>query len=355
MQLKADALAAHLARGKLARIYTVSGDEALLAIEAADAIRRAARAGGFDERTVLHADSRFDWSQLAQAGSGLSLFSSKTMIDLRLPAGKPGRNGGEALEAHARSAGEDSLTLITLPKLDGRTRKGGWAVALQTAGVWIEVPKIERAELPRWLAQRLAHQKQHAGADALEFIADRVEGNLLAAQQELAKLALLYPQGELALEQVTDSVLHVARYEVFALPATVLGGDAGRALRQLEGLQAEGAPLPLVLWTLHEEVRTLLALREQLDAGQSFGAISRGYRIWGREQLVERALSRMPAAMLSAWLARCAQIEKLAKGLRPRELCDDAWQELAALAREMASAVATPAPMNAARRAAALA
>lgn len=355
MQLRAEALAAHLARGKLARIYTVSGDEPLLAIEAADAIRLAARASGFDERTVLHADSRFDWSQLARAGSGLSLFAGRTMIDLRLPAGKPGRSGGEALEAHARAAAEDSLTLVTLPKIDGRTRKGGWAAALDAAGAWIDVPKIERADLPRWLAQRLARQKQHAGADALEFIADRVEGNLLAAQQELAKLALLYPEGELALEQVTDSVLHVARYDVFALPATVLSGDAGRALRQLEGLQAEGAPLPLVLWTLHEDVRTLVALREQLDAGKAFGMISRGYRIWGREQLVERALSRVPGPTLTDWLARCAQIEKLAKGLRPRELCDDAWIELASLVRDIAAAVAAPAPTAAPRRAAALA
>lgn len=343
MQLRLDGLAAHLERGRLARIYTVSGDEPLLVIEAADAIRHAARASGFDERTVLHADSRFDWSQLAQAASGLSLFAGKTMIDLRLPSGKPGRNGGDALETHAAGASADSLTLVTLPKLDGRTRKGGWAAALEAAGVWIEVPKIDRADLPRWLAQRLALQKQRAGADALEFIADRVEGNLLAAQQELAKLALLYREGELALEQVTDSVLNVARYDVFALPATVLSGDAGRALRQLEGLQAEGAPLPLVLWTLHEEVRTLVALREKLDAGQAFGAISRGYRIWGREALVERALARVPAAALVDWLARCAQIEKLAKGLRPRALCDDAWIELAALARDIAAAVSAPA------------
>jgi DNA polymerase-3 subunit delta len=343
MQLKADALGGHLARGKLARLYAVSGDEPLLAIEAADAIRAAARAAGFEERTVLHADARFDWSLLAQAGSGLSLFAGKTFIDLRLPGGKPGRTGGDALQAHAAALSEDSLTLVTLPRLDTRTRKGGWAAALEAAGVWVDVPKVERAELSRWLTQRLARQKQHAGSEALEFIADRVEGNLLAAQQELAKLALLYPEGELALEQITDSVLNVARYDVFALPATVLSGDASRALRQIEGLAAEGAPLPLALWTLHEEVRTLVALRDQMNAGQPFSMLARSYRIWGRESLVERALQRVPSDTLLDWLARCAAIEKLAKGLRPRELCDDAWVEIAALAREMAAAVsATP-------------
>ncbi len=350
MQLRPDALAAHLERGKLARIYTVSGDEPLLVIEAADALRQAARAQGFAERTVLNADARFDWSQLEQAGSGLSLFSSKTMIDLRLPGGKPGRAGGEALEAHAAQAHDDALTLITLPRLDSRTRKGGWAAALEAAGVWVDVPKVERTDLPRWLTQRLARQKQRANAQAIEFMADRVEGNLLAAQQELAKLALLYPEGELTLEQVTDSVLNVARYDVFSLPATVLGGQSARALRQLEGMRAEGAPLPLVLWTLHEEVRTLVALRDKLNAGQAFGAVARAYRIWGREQLVERALQRVTASTLLGWLNRCAQIEKLAKGLRPHELCDDAWTELEVLARDMAAAVTAPAPAGRAGR-----
>lgn len=339
MSLRADALAAHLARGSLSSLYIVSGDEPLLVIEAADAIGQAARAQGFEERTVLHADARFDWSQLAQAGAGLSLFSNKTLIDLRLPSGKPGRTGGEALQAHAAHLSESALTLITLPRLDSRTRKGGWAAALEGAGVWVDVPKVERADLPRWLAQRLARQKQSASAPALEFIADRVEGNLLAAQQELAKLALLYPEGELALEQITDSVRNVARYDVFALPATVLSGQAARALRQLEGLQAEGAPLPLVLWTLHEEVRTLVALRDKVAHGQPFASAARAYRIWGRESLVERAVQRVAAPTLLAWLNRCAQIEKLAKGLRPRELCDDAWIELAALTRDMAAAV----------------
>lgn len=346
MQLKADALAAHLTRGKLARLYVVSGDEPLLVIEAADAIRSTARAAGFEERTVLHADARFDWSQLAHAGSGLSLFASKTFIDLRLPSGKPGRSGGEALSAHATALANDALTLITLPRLDARTRKVSWATALEAAGVWVDVPRIDRADLPRWLSQRLAKQKQQASADAIEFIADRVEGNLLAAHQELEKLALLCPEGELALEQVTDSVLNVARYDVFTLPTTVLSGNAARALRQIEGLAAEGAPLPLALWTLHEEVRTLVALRDAIDAGQSFSAISRGYRIWGREHLVERALQRVSAATLLDWLARCAAIEKLAKGLRPRELGDDAWLEIAKLVRAMTTAVAAPTPQR---------
>ena len=353
MQLRADALAAHLAAkqraGALAAVYTVSGDEPLLVIEAADAIRAAARAAGFNERTVLHADARFDWSELAAAASGLSLFAGQTLIDLRLPTGKPGRSGGEALATHATAPPPGTLTLVTLPRLDGKTRKSGWAAALDAAGVWVEVPKVDRDALPRWLRERLAGQQQSADSAALEFIADRVEGNLLAAQQELAKLALLYPSGELALEQVTDSVTHVARFDVFSLAATILSGKSARALRQLEGLRAEGAPLPLVLWTLHEEVRTLVALKGELVAGKSFAAVARSYRVWGRESLVEHMLARTAATQLADWLARCATIEKLAKGLRPPQLCDDAWVELMALARDMANVVATPPAPGASR------
>ncbi|MFN7778685.1 MAG: DNA polymerase III subunit delta, partial [Betaproteobacteria bacterium] len=217
MQIKLDALLAHLARGALKPVYTVSGDEPLLAIEAADAIRAAARQAGYSEREVVHADARSDWSQLLGAAAGLSLFASKRVLDIRLPSGKPGKMGAEALAALAAGAGDD-LLLIALPKLDRKAREAAWPTALDRAGVWVDVPKVERDALPAWIAARLARQQQQAPREALEFIADRVEGNLLAAHQEIQKLALLHPAGTLTLEQVTDSVLNVARYEVFGLP-----------------------------------------------------------------------------------------------------------------------------------------
>lgn len=342
MQLRPDALPSHLAKGRLACCYTLSGDEPLLVIEAADAIVRAARAQGFSERTVLHADARFDWSRLAQAASGLSLFTDKTFIDLRLPSGKPGRPGADALRAHAQSATEHTLTLITLPRLDARSKKSDWAEALQAAGVWVDVASIERAQLPQWLSARLARQKQSADAQALDFMAERVEGNLLAAAQELAKLALLYPEGELTLEQVADSVLDVARYDVFKFADTVLAADSRRALKQLEGLRAEASPLPLVLWTLHEQVRNLLILQEKVNGGQNLSAAARALRLWGREALFERALRKLRSAQLVAWLDRCGQIEKLTKGLHPTALCDDPWAELARLAADIAGSLAAP-------------
>jgi DNA polymerase-3 subunit delta len=337
MLLKADGLAAHLqARGKsgaLAPIYVVAGDEPLLAIEAADAIRTAARAMGHSEREVLHADARFDWSRLEQATTALSLFAEKRIVELRLPGGKPGKAGGEALRAFAESPPADLLALISLPRLDRDTRGSRWAAALEHAAVWIDVEKIERQALPEWIGGRLARNRQRACREALEFIADRVEGNLLAAHQEIGKLALLHPPGELSLEQVADAVLNVARYDVYALAPALLAGDGGRALRLLEGLRVEGEPLPLVLWVVAEELRTLLRAQEAVAGGKPFGAVARELRIWGpREKLMPKALRRLPAATLAALLARCADVDRLVKGLAAPGRDSDPWLELGDIA-----------------------
>ena len=337
MLLKAEALPGHLqARsrsGQLAPIYVVAGDEPLLAIEAADAIRAVARGAGYSEREVLHADARFDWSRLTAAAGGLSLFAQRRIVELRLPSGKPGKAGGEALRDFAETPFEDLLALISLPRLDRDTRRSAWAAALERAAVWIDVERIERGALPDWIGRRLTHNRQHANREALEFIADRVEGNLLAAHQEIGKLALLYPPGELTLEQVTDAVLNVARYEVYALAPALLAGDGARALRLLEGLRAEGEPLPLLLWVVAEELRTLLRLQEALATGQSMAAAARELRLWGsREKLMPAAVRRLSSSTLAALLARCADIDRLVKGLRTPRRDSDPWLELADIA-----------------------
>lgn len=337
MLLKPDALAAHLQgrlkQGVLAPIYVVAGDEPLLAIEALDAIRAAARACGYSEREVLHADARFDWSRLAQAASGLSLFAERRIVELRLPSGKPGKAGAEALREFAQAAPPDLLALLSLPRLDRETRASRWAAALEHAAVWIDVERIERPLLPEWIGRRLARHGQRAPREALEFIADRVEGNLLAAHQEIGKLALLYPPGELSLQQVADAVLDVARYDVFALAPALLAGDAGRALRLIEGLRAEAEPLPLVLWVVAEELRTLLRLQEATAAGKPFAAAARELRVWGpREKLMPKALQRLPAATIAALLARCADIDRLIKGLAAPNRDADPWLELSEIA-----------------------
>ena len=334
----------HLAKGRLARLYVVAGDEALLAIEAQDAIRAAARAAGFGERTVLHAEARFDWSLLEQAARSGSLFSERRLIELRLPSGKPGKEGAEALARYPDSAAEDALTLICLPRLERAARESSWARALEVAGVWVDVAAVERSMLPDWIGARLERQRQSAPREALEFLADRVEGNLLAAHQEISKLALLFPAGVLTFEQVKDSVLNVARYDVFALPQAMLEGDRARIGRTIEGLRAEGEALPLALWVVSEELRMLLRLKHDTAAGKPFASTARELRIWGpRLAATERALGRVSESALAALLARCAQLDRIAKGLPAPQSDSDPWLELTDIAL---SASASPVPLG---------
>ena len=352
MQIRSDQLAAHLQRGRLARCYVVSGDEALLSLEAQDAIRAAARAQGYDERQVLHADARMDWSILEQAATGLSLFAARRLLEIRLPSGKPGKAGAAALQVHARRDDEATLTIISLPRLDRAARAAEWAGALQEAAVWVEVAPIARERLPDWIAARLARQGQSAAAPALELLADQVEGNLLAAHQEIAKLQLLYGDGALDLEQIRAAIFDVARFDGVLLPAAMLGGDRARILRTLNGLRAEGEPLPLLLWMVSEELRNLLRLRQALDAGRPFATAMRGLRLGAPAALVERALGRCTAGQLAALLSRCAQIDRLIKGLHVAGRDDDPWLELADVVLGLVP-VAAAAPARGAVRSAA--
>jgi DNA polymerase-3 subunit delta len=270
---------------------------------------------------------------LTQAATGLSLFADRRIVELRLPGGKPGKTGAEALREFALAPPPDLLALFSLPKLDRETRASRWAAALEHSAVWIDVEKVERPALPDWIDGRLARNRQRAPREALEFVADCVEGNLLAAHQEIGKLALLYPPGELTVEQVADAVLNVARYDIYALVPALLAGDGTRALRLLEGLRVEGEPLPLVLWVVAEELRTMLRAQEALATGRPFPAVARELRIWGpREKLMPRALHRLQAQTLAALLARCADVDRLVKGLAAPLRDSDPWLELADIA-----------------------
>lgn len=333
MQLRPDQLADHLKQPKpLEPLYLLHGDEPLLVLEAADAIRAAARAQGFDEREVLVAGAGFRWDQLAQAGGNMSLFGGKLLIDLRIPTGKPGRDGGEALQRHCeRIAGgsPDVLTLVTLPQIDWQARKAAWLAALVNAGVALELNAPPLHLLPDWVAMRLARQQQSAPQEALEFIAENVEGNLLAAHQEIQKLGLLHPAGRLTLEQVQEAVLDVARYDVDKLRAALLAGDAPRCARLLEGLRAEDTAPPLVLWALAQEARTLAQLRAQLDQGASFDAACAAARIYGARQGPYRnATQRCSTPLLRAALLQAARIDRMIKGLTR----GDQWDEFLQLA-----------------------
>lgn len=336
MQLRPDALDPHLSK-PLAGLYVITSDEHLLALEAADKIRKAARAQGFSERDVLVVDRSFKWGELLAANQSQSLFGDKKLIELRIPTGKPGRDGGQALQEYAASLSPDNVTLITLPKLDWATQKAAWVATLQQAAVYIDIPLIERAQLPNWLGTRLAAQKQSANRECLDFIADRVEGNLLAAHQEIQKLALLYPEGQLSFEQIHDAVLNVARYDVFKLNEAMLTGDAARLVRMLEGLKGEGEALPLVLWAVAEEIRTLLKLKAGVAQGKPLGVLLKEHRIWGsRERLMDPALRRLKLSVLEDALQEAAQIDKMVKGLRAKAFSGDAWDAMLQLGLKIA-------------------
>ena len=337
MQVRLDALPAQLAK-RLAPLYVVHGDEHLLAIEAADRIRAAARGAGYDERDVLEVDRHFRWSRLAESGQSLSLFGDRKLIELRIPGGKPGKDGSVALQSFAASLDSsvvdgDTITLVTLPRLERESKNSAWFGALDAAGVTVEAPLVDRAKLPAWIAERLAAQSQSADAEALTFLVDRVEGNLLAAHQEVQKLALLHPTGRLSFDDVRDAVLDVARYDVFKLGEAMLAGDAPRVTRMVDGLRGEGESPVLVHWAMTEEVRALFRAKLGTAAGQPLPTLMRQLRVWGaRERVFEAALRRLPLAVLRDALAWAADIERIVKGVRNLGApLGDAWTELSRL------------------------
>jgi DNA polymerase-3 subunit delta len=325
MQIRAEQLEADLARG-LRALYVIHGDEPLLALEAADAVRAASRANGYTEREVLLVERSFDWSQLTMSAAGMSLFGEKKLIELRIPSGKPGTDGAAAIEAHCRRLPPDSTTLVTLPRLNRQGQGTAWFGALSESGAVVNVYPVERAKLSQWIAARLARQKQRAGTAATEFLVDCVEGNLLAAHQEIRKLGLLHPEGELTLEQVRDAVLDVARFNVYQLSEAMLGGDAARMARVLEGLAGEGEPPLRVLWIMSEDVRAAHKLQSGRAAGRRDQDIYRTERIWGdaRQRMLSQAATRMRAGDLDAALQHAARIDRVAKGVAD----GNAWDEL---------------------------
>ena len=324
MLLKGEQLAAQLER-ELKPVYVVYGDEPLLVIEAADAIRAAARRGGFDERNVLTAMAGFNWIELHHAAGNMSLFGGRTLIDLRIPTGKPGRDGGAAIQDYCANPSPDALLLVTLPGLDWSDEKAAWLKALTDAGVAVKLIPPNLAQLPAWIAGRLRRQQQEAEGDALRFIAERVEGNLLAAHQEILKLGLLHPAGKLSLQQVQDAVLNVARYDLDGLREALLCGDVARLTRTLDGLQQEGEAPPLVLWAMTEEVRALAQVKAGLQQRQSLDVLLKEARVWGaRQALFKRAVQRVDDARANAALAHAALIDRLIKGAAG---AGDVWNE----------------------------
>jgi DNA polymerase-3 subunit delta len=352
MQIRADALDAALGRG-LKRLYTVFGDEPLLAQEAADAIRGAARAAGYTERQVFTvAGAHFDWSAVIGAAQAMSLFAERQLIEIRIPSGKPGKDGSEALQRYVEHGCDDVLTLVTLPGLDNTSLKSAWFAALDSAGASVRVESVARHALPAWLAQRLSRQQQRVmageeGQRTLAFFADSVEGNLLAAHQELQKLALLHGPGELRYEQVEAAVLNVARYDVGQLSEAVWNGQTARALRMLDGLRAEGEAAVRVHWLLSEDVRALARVTAALREGRPIGMAMQEARVWGsRQRALERVAPLLAEHQMTYLLDAAAVCDGLCKGLPHPDWPAEPWDALRRWMLVMLEAAA-PAPAGA--------
>jgi len=322
-QLRANDLDASLAKA-LAACYTIHGDEPLIALEAADAVRAAARKRGFAEREVIEPGRGYDWSEFAHAAGSLSLFASRKMVELRLPGGKPGPQGSAAIQAYLENPSEDTLLLVTLPRLDRTGQNSPWFAALGAKGVVVDVWPLDRARLPAWIGERLARQKQRAPREVLEFLAGRVEGNLLAAHQELQKLALLAPEGELSLETVQQAVASVARYDPYDAAEALLAGDIARYARVVEGLRGEGEAPTFVLFVL---TNGLLALQELQRGGSAERVFNRPLR-----RAVESAPRRFAPKRVDKAIAELAAIDRAIKGVG----VGDAWPAFLALGLKLA-------------------
>ena len=328
MQIAPSQLAAHLAKG-LAPLYVVHGDEPLLAIEAGDQIRGAARAAGCEEREVLVVEPGFKWDAFSATSRNMGLFGGRKLVDLRIPTGKPGIEGARVLEDCATNTGTDTTILITLPRIDRATQSSAWFSAIESAGVAIAVQPLERSELPAWIAARLSRARQRASAETLQFLADTTEGNLLAAQQEIEKLALLLPEGELDAQAVEQAIADVARFDVFQLSEAWLAGDAARACRILAALEAAGEGVPLLVWQLGEDLHALAAVFTAIASGAQVSGALRDSRVWGKRQAaMERAVRRIAPASLPSLLTRLARLDALAKGIGRGNMWD-ALRELA--------------------------
>ena len=341
MQIKPENLDSHLRSGQLAPLYTLHGDELLLVNETSDALRKVAYKQGYQQRNIITVEQNFSWDILFASAQSRSLFDERQLIELRIPHGKLGKDGGQALKDYATLQAvqqEHTLTFITLPRLDSATQKTAWFSALEQHGVTIKIDKIEGTRLSQWLVQRLAAQGYSfaagaAGEQALQFFLNHVEGNLLAAHQEIQKIALLYPKGKLHLEQIQAAVLNVARYDVFKLPQAMLERNTEKIVRTLEGLRGEGTAVILVLWVITEEIRLLCKLHQAVQQGQPIAGLMRTHRIWGpRERLIPDVMRTTPPEKLHKALKFAAQLDRQAKGLPADNVPMDIWDGLLRLA-----------------------
>lgn len=322
MKLSANQLSTHLKKS-LAPCYLVTGDEHLLVAEALDEIRDAARQRGFGMRELHVATTGFDWAQLLASSSNMSLFAEQRIIELRLPTGKPGRAGGQAIVELVERAGPETLFIVTAPKLDRSAAASKWAKTIDKKGVNLPVWPIALRELPGWIAGRMRAAGLQPDPDVVALLADRVEGNLLAAGQEIEKLRLLLGEGPVSVEDVSKAVADSSRYDVYKLADAALGGDATRAVRILGGLRSEGVEPVIIMWALTRELRTLSRLDDVVRQGGDLSSAMRKNGVWSnREGLVRSCMRRHKPGAFNRMLKASGRADAAAKGQRR----GDPWQ-----------------------------
>ena len=332
MRLRPEQIQAHLGNG-LAPVYLVSGEEPFQLEQVSSAIRHKAQELGYTDREVMHVERGFDWQQLSASADALSLFADKRLLELRIPSGKPGDAGSKALQRYCDHPPADTVLLIVAGKLEKAQQNTKWFKALEQNGVVVQVWPVEADKLAQWIKQRMQLRDMQPTPEALAMLAERVEGNLLAADQELEKLRLLSGGGTVDAEQVVAAVSDSARFDVFSLVDTVLLGDAARAVRILYGLQAEGVEPVLVLWALGREIRSLSGMSRALQQGQAMSQVLTQYRVWDkRKRAVQAALQRYPLKRWQGLLWQVGEIERVIKG----QVTGKPWDELLQLTLKVA-------------------
>lgn len=324
MRLKAEQLSSHLAKGQLAPVYLISGDEPLLVQEAADTLRLAARSNGYTERELFHVEAGFDWNRVLIEANSLSLFAEKKILEIRISNGKPDNKGVNILQEYLANPNDDTLLLIITPKLEAATNRSKWVKAIEARGVTVQLWPVTTAQLPRWIGQRLKLQGIKANSQAINILAERVEGNLLAAIQEIEKLKLLVHQGELDGDTMSTLIADSARYNVFTLVDKMLLGEAQNACRTLRGLREEGTEATIILWAITRELRTTTKATEALAAGDRLDSILNNLGVWEkRKPLIKSAIRRLPLTQLHQMLKLAGGIDRAIKGIRPASPWDD--------------------------------
>jgi DNA polymerase-3 subunit delta len=319
MRLRPDQLAKSLSQ-RLLPVYLLSGDEPLQLNESADAIRRVAREAGYQNRVVLEVSTGFRWDDLLAEANSLSLFAEKKLLDVRIPNGKPGREGSKALDEYCANVSADNLLLLTLPKLDKSQQSSKWFKRIEQVGGVVQIWPISPQQLPRWIDQRLRQVGLIPDAEAAKMLADRVEGNLLAAQQEIEKLRLIHDAGHINVDQLLTAVTDNARYDVFELVDTALRQQPARCIKVLQGLRAEGVAAPIVLWALHREIAQLSEIALQAEQNPNLEQVLARARVWEkRKGLIRQAIQRQSAQQWLILLSLCQIADASIKGANQQE------------------------------------